>query len=88
MIMPWVAIGNGVIVWAWAVVTKDVPDYAIVAWVPAKIIKYRFSENIISFLQSQEWWNWSLDKMKKNIAFFKTDLNKISLDELEKIIVS
>lgn len=41
VIMPGVTIGNGVIIGACAVVTKDVPDYAVVAGVPAKIIKYR-----------------------------------------------
>ncbi len=41
MIMPGVKIGNGVIVAAGAVVTKDVPDYSVVAGVPAKVVKYR-----------------------------------------------
>lgn len=52
-------IGNGVIAGAGAVITKDVPDYAIVVGAPARIIKYRFSENEIESLNKIAWWNWS-----------------------------
>lgn len=41
VVLPWITIWKGVIIWANAVVTKDIPDYAIAWWVPAKIIKYR-----------------------------------------------
>ena len=50
-------IGNGAIVAAGAVVTHDVPPYAIVGGVPAKTIKYRFSPQIIKQLLKSEWWN-------------------------------
>ena len=53
-----VRIGNGAIVAAGAVVTKDVPPYAIVGGNPAKIIKYRFDEETIAFLQERKWWYW------------------------------
>jgi acetyltransferase-like isoleucine patch superfamily enzyme len=49
-IMSWVNIWKWAVVWAWAVVTKDIPPYAIVWWVPAKVIKYRFSEDRIKQL--------------------------------------
>ena len=57
-IMSGVHIGNGAIIGSGAVVTKDVPDYAIVAGVPAKIIKYRFPEEQIRQLIAIAWWNW------------------------------
>lgn len=65
-----VTINNGAVVGAGAVVTKDVPSYAIVAGVPAKIIKYRFSEEQILILNKIKWWDWSDEKIIENAKFF------------------
>jgi virginiamycin A acetyltransferase len=61
--MPGVAIGDGAIIGARAVVAKDVPPYAIVAGNPAAVIKYRFSPEIIQELLKIQWWNWDLEKI-------------------------
>lgn len=53
-------IGNGVVIGAGSIVTKDIPDYAIVVGNPAKIIKYRFSEEKIKKIELTQWWE--LDK--------------------------
>ncbi len=57
-------IGNGVIAGAGAVITKDVPDYAVVAGVPAKIIKYRYTQDQIEALNRIQWWSWTDDKIR------------------------
>ncbi len=52
-----ITIGDGAVVAMGAVVTKNVPPYAIVGGVPARIIKYRFSEDVIKQLIDLKWWN-------------------------------
>lgn len=60
-----VKIGNGVRVAAGAVVTKDLPDYAIAAGIPAKIIGYRFSNDQIRKLNEIAWWDWPVEKINE-----------------------
>ena len=57
-------IGNGVIAGAGSIITKDVPDYAIVVGNPARIIKFRFSKEQIDKLNMIAWWNWPIEKIK------------------------
>ena len=70
LIMPGVNIGNGAIIAAHAVVTKDVPPYAIVGGVPAKVIKYRFSNDVIEKLQEIRWWHMSDDEIISHKEIF------------------
>lgn len=74
IVLSGVNIGNGAIVAAGAVVTKDVPDYAVVGGVPAKIIKYRFSEDRIEKLRKISWWNWQ-DNELKNVEKYFNDID-------------
>ena len=69
-IMEGVTIGDGAIVAAGALVTKDVPPYAIVAGVPARIIRYRFTEDQIDFLRQLKWWEKDSDWLKKHAKLF------------------
>lgn len=69
-ILPSVKIGNGAIIATGAIVNKDVPDYAIVAGVPAKVIKYRFNEEHIDLLNKIKWWTWSDEEIKRNLHLF------------------
>lgn len=83
VILTGVKIGNGAIIAANTVVTKDIPPYAIVGGTPAKIIKYRFSPEIIQKLESLQWWNWNIDKIKKNKDLFYGNL---TIEKLNNII--
>lgn len=58
-------IGNGSVIAAGAVVTKDVPPYAVVAGIPARVIKYRFSKEIIDVLEKSKWWDMEPDALLK-----------------------
>ncbi len=66
-IMPGVTIGDGAIIASKAVVTKDVDPYAVVGGNPAKEIKKRFSEEKINILLETKWWDWTIEKITKNV---------------------
>lgn len=61
-ILRGITVGHGAVIGANALVNKDVPPYAIVAGVPAKIIKYRFSREVINRLLEIKWWDWDIKK--------------------------
>ncbi|WP_243240453.1 CatB-related O-acetyltransferase [Clostridium cibarium] len=92
-VMHGVTIHNGAVVAANSHVVKDVPPYAIVGGNPAKIIKYRFSKDIIDKLLTIQWWNWNSEKIQKNSEYFyNEDINKFcdrfydeALEEKKKV---
>ncbi len=71
VIMSGVTIGDGVIIGARAVVTKDIPPYTIVGGVPARQIRRRFSDEIIAALLDLKWWDWPTEKIARKIEAIK-----------------
>lgn len=67
-ILSGVKIGDGSVIAAQSVVTKDVPPYAIVAGNPAQVVKYRFDQETIQALLRIQWWNWGLSKIIENVS--------------------
>lgn len=78
IIMPGVKIGDGVVIGTRAIVTKDVPPYTIVGGTPAKVIKKRFSDDVIFKLLKIKWWDWSYEKIQANIQYIQSgNINKL-----------
>ncbi len=69
-ILPGVTVGNGAIIGAWSIVTKNIPPYAIAVWNPAKVIKYRFDDEIIVKLQNKRWWEKDIETIRKEYKEF------------------
>lgn len=72
-IMPGVQIGNGAVVAASAVVTRDVPAYGIAAGNPARLIRHRFDEETIAALQRIAWWHWPVERITRNLAAIRSN---------------
>ena len=80
VILAGVTIGDGAIIGTRAVVTKDVPPYTIVGGVPAKPIKRRFPEETISALLEIQWWDWSEERIARNISAIQSG----NIDQLKQ----
>lgn len=63
-ILGGVTVGDGSVIAAGAVVTSDVPNYSIVAGIPARVVKYRFDTKVISSLNDIAWWEWPEETIK------------------------
>lgn len=79
VVLSGVNIGNGAVVAAGAVVTKDVPPYAIVAGNPATVKRFRFDEDTVAALLRIEWWNWPLEKVLSEVG-------SLSSEEIEDFV--
>lgn len=67
VVLQGVKVGTGAIIGANAVVTKDIPEYAIAVGTPARVLKYRFSEEVITSIKKTSWFNQDVNNAKKTL---------------------
>lgn len=87
ILLPGINIGDGAIIGAASVVTKNIDAYSINAGNPCKPLKNRFaSENIKELLANVNWWDWPKERMQENRDFFDLDFSTITAEELKEAI--
>ena len=85
LILSGVHIGKGAVVAAGSVVTKDVPPFAIVGGVPAKVIKYRFPDDIIACLMKCDYSNISDDMIKEHFELFYSEMDIVIAKKIQAL---
>jgi acetyltransferase-like isoleucine patch superfamily enzyme len=84
IVLSGVSIGDGAVVGAGAVVGKSVPPYAVVVGNPARIIRYRFDDDVRARLLALRWWDWDDDEIRASLPWFMGDIESF-LDEMERL---
>ena len=77
-VLPGIHIGDGSIIAANAVVSRDIPPYCVAAGNPCRVIRRRFDEELTAYLLSLKWWDWSAEKIFRNLEILCSgDLEQI-----------
>lgn len=88
IVLSGLTIGNGAVVAAGAVVTHDVPEYAVVMGAPARIVRFRYDEAVRSRISGLHWWDWPRDVLQRHVELFKAPLTNTVIDALEEVAAS
>ena len=86
-ILTGTSIGDGAVIGARAVVTRPIPPFAIAVGIPARVVKMRFEPEMIAFLQSVAWWDWPMDRIRRNARFLGTDLSLLNVEGARGLLV-
>ena len=86
VILPGVHIGDGCIIGANAVVASDIPPYSVAVGNPARVIKKRFDDELITLLEQLKWWNFSINKIQKFISLLSNGDIEYVKEEIKNII--
>ncbi len=81
-ILPGIKVGDGAIIAANATVTRNVEPYTIVGGNPARLIKKRFSEEVIALLEKLQWWNWNEQKIFEHLEQLTSAHELASIEKL------
>ncbi len=81
-ILSGVTIGDGAVIGAGSVVSKSIPNFSIAAGVPAKVLRTRFSQEVISELEAIKWWDWPDSKINENLKLILSKPTMNLLNEL------
>lgn len=85
MIRSGVRIHSGAVIGMGAVVTRDIPPYAVAVGNPAEIKRFRFQDEMVQRLLKLAWWDWPIDIVKDNAKILFSPLNSQTLDYLEGV---
>lgn len=86
VILRGIEIGDGAVIGAGAIVTKDVPPYSIVIGNPARINRFRFDEDVIKELLSLKWWDWDIEEIKKYRIFLTSEPDREDIKRIRDSI--
>lgn len=85
-VLAGVTVGAGAVIAAGAVVAADVEPFTIVGGVPARVLRRRCSPEIAQVLLDTQWWDWPLERMKRNRDFFQTDITAVEPGALAALV--
>lgn len=74
VVLSGASIGDGAVVGANSVVRGHVPPYAVVAGSPARVLRFRFTEDVVAELLRMRWWDWPIDRIRRNRPLFEGEL--------------